>query len=210
MEGYSLKQYQAVIFDMDGTLLDSHRMVVDSLTAFAEENGLGVTDELLKLGFGCTSDTFMEAIGMPDPPASSRRWREIMRSMLDKVVLFDGVAEVLAAPIRRGVVTSQVRPELEINIERHQLNGFFEVMVTADSTPYQKPHPRPLLYCLEKMQLSPEAALFVGDSNYDYECALAAGVDFGLASWGADDSALFPKATYLFAHPTDILPLVAG
>lgn len=183
-------------------------MVIDSLTLFAQERGMEMTDKLLDIGFGCTSDTFMEEIGMPDPPAASQRWRDIMRGMLDLVVLFDGVEQVLAAPLRRGVVTSQVRPELEMNVRRLHLEGKFECMVTADSTPYQKPHPRPLLYCLEQMQLSPEDVLFVGDSYYDYDCARAAGVHFGLASWGSDDPALFPEAQYILRTPAEILSLV--
>lgn len=199
------KTYRALILDMDGTLLNSEKVVLDSLAMLAEEYSLQLTPAQYRAGLGCTAENLMTDLGLADPIRAAGRWREIMVGMLDDIPLFDGTEPVLVAPIRRGVVTSQTREELDCNMARLHIAHRFECTVTVDDTPYQKPHPRPLLYCLERMGLSVEDALFVGDSVYDYECALAAGVDFGLATWGAKDIDQFPLAAFQFRSPPDML-----
>lgn len=204
------KIYQALILDMDGTLLNSKKMVTESLTLLAKEYGISLTPAQYLRGFGCTAETLMEELGLPHPDRAADRWRAIMEDMLGDVPLFAGVDQVLAAPIRRGVVTSQTREELTRNLERLSLEGAFEYTVTVDDTPFHKPHPRPLLHCLERMEVGPEEALFVGDSSYDYGCAKAAGVDFGVATWGADKADHFPGATHRFQAPPDMVRYIAS
>lgn len=202
------KKYRALILDMDGTLLNSGKMVRHSLDMLGAEAGIRLTEEQHRRGLGCTATTLMEELGFADPAAAAEHWREIMDDMLDEVPLYEGVQEVLNAPVRRGVVTSQTRSELARNLGRLHIEDRFEHTVTVDDTPYTKPHPAPLLHCLEQMGLAREEALFVGDSEYDYGCAQAAGVDFGLATWGADNIAEFENALYLFREPPEMLEVV--
>lgn len=202
------KQYRALILDMDGTLLDSHSMVMRSFRQLAEEYGIEPTERHYSLAFGSVAEDLMVELGLDDPNRAAERWREIMVDMLDTVPLFAGAQALLAAPIRRGVVTSQCSDELARNLGRLGIGGLFEFTVSVDATPYCKPHPRPLLYCLEQMGLEPQQALFVGDSNFDYGCAKSAGVDFGLACWGAEHPDGFPDAEHHFQTPEEILELI--
>lgn len=202
------KKYRALILDMDGTLLNSKEMVSRSLDMLAAEYGIALTAEQRRRGFGCTAITLMEELRMVDPKAAAERWRVIMDDMLDEVPLYDGVPEVLAAAVRRGIVTSQTRGELTRNLGRLHIEDRFECTVTVDDVTYTKPHPQPLLRCLERMGLSAEDALYVGDSEYDYGCARDAGVDFGLATWGAENIAEFENALYLFRSPPEMLEVI--
>lgn len=202
------KMYRALILDMDGTLLNSSEMVLRSLDTLAAERGFSLSPEQRRQGLGCSAIVLMRDMGLGDPEGAAARWREIMEGMLDEVPLYEGAGEVLSAPIRRGLVTSQSRGELTRNLSRLHIEDSFECTVTVDDTPYSKPHPAPLLHCLEQMGVTPGDALFVGDSEYDYGCAQAAGVDFGLATWGADNIAEFENALYLFRDLPEILEVI--
>lgn len=202
--------YQALILDVDGTLLNSEPMIIATLPALLEEYGVPYTPDLLHRSIGCPSEQFMEQCGLGDrAEEATRRWISMMAQQLDKMELFDGVQAVLDAPIRRGVVTSQARVELVANFHCQGITDRFEATVCLDDTPFSKPHPRPLLYCLEQMALSPQDVLFVGDTQYDRLCAQAAGVDFALALWGAGSPTGFEDATYILDHPEQLLALVA-
>lgn len=197
-------RYQALILDMDGTLLNSKQMVRDSLRQLAVDYHLApLTEEHFVMAYGCETGVLMEHLGLPLSAAD--RWREIMSEMLQQVPLYSGVSQVLDAPIRRGLVTSQTRQELIANMRIHHMQDVFEHTVSVNDTPHAKPHPLPLQSCIEAMQLQADEALFVGDSVYDYECALAAGVDFGLACWGAEDDTLFEHSSYFFRQPEEML-----
>lgn len=201
--------YKALILDMDGTLLNSEEMVLVSLREVMAEYGVAITPVQEKMSLGCTAETLMQELGLGERSEEvAERWRVIMGDRLHRVLLYDGCDLVLDAPLRRGVVTSQVRGELSANLARLHIANRFEFTVCADELPFQKPHPEPLLHCLRKMGIRREEALFVGDSVYDMGCALAAGVDFGLALWGAGDAAEFAQAKYVFRHPEDILAYI--
>lgn len=200
--------YKALILDMDGTLMNSEKMVHDSLEILLADYGVTLTPEQKKMSIGCTSDTLMAELGLPAAEVSER-WRELMSGMLHQVGLFDDVDVLLKAPIRRGIVTSEVRRELEINMNRLHMVGSVEFTVCADELPHQKPHPQPLLHCVKSMGLRSEDVLYVGDTEYDIQCAAAAGVDFGLALWGAKSAEGFEQARYIFRHPAEILPYIA-
>lgn len=197
--------YKALILDMDGTLLNSEKMVLDSLEILLADYQITLTPEQKRMSIGCTSDTLMAELGLPRAEEMSMRWRELMSGMLDKVGLFEGTEAVLNAPIRRGIVTSEVRGELDINLQRLGIADKIEFSVCADELPYQKPHPQPLLHCIASMGLAPEEVLFVGDTDYDIRCAAAAGVDFGLAYWGAKSTEGFGAARYIFQKPEEML-----
>lgn len=201
--------YRALILDMDGTIINTRKIVLDSLDVLAEEWDLNLTHEQRMRSLGCTSETFMAELGqMEHADELSHRWRQLMASMLDRIELFGGFGEVLGAPIRMGIVTNETNAELKENLRHLRLGGVFEYTVCADDLPHQKPHPLPLLHCIGAMGLEPREALFVGDTLYDMECAQAAGVDFGLALWGAGNADGFGKADYLFREPRQILAYI--
>ena len=70
-----------------------------------------------------------------------------------------------------------------------------------------KPHPEPLLKCIEKLNLKPEEVIYIGDAQSDYEASKNAHIDFGLAKWGSVATQEIP-ATLVFKQPKDLLRLL--
>ena len=85
------------------------------------------------------------------------------------------------------------------------LSSYFEEMITADDTTKHKPHPEPLLSCMERLNAPPSKTIYIGDSIYDMQSAKAAGIKFGLALWGAKTTEKFDSADYIFKQPIDII-----
>ena len=120
---------------------------------------------------------------------------------------FEGMGEILQdlkdAGLRLGIVTSRTRDEFKKSVERYDFIRNFEVIICADDTKKHKPAPEPILAALDKMQIAPSRALYVGDSSYDMACAKAAGADGALALWGAHEVEKIPSV-YRLKAPGDI------
>lgn len=205
-------KYEALVLDMDGTIIDSLKAVTDSLEETASAWNLTLTDELIRLAMFSSAREFK--LALPHEIDSDRFMRDLeecTKAHFLKVKIFPGMEKVFQAPIKRGIVTSESHEELLYNLNRLGFSStLFEALVGADDTPYEKPHPYPLLHCLKRMNTEPCRALFVGDSVNDIRCANAAGVDFGLALWGAatPEQDKFKSAAYLLKQPEDILELL--
>lgn len=82
-----------------------------------------------------------------------------------------------------------------------------DAAILAEDTTKHKPDPEPLLKCLEKLQLSSNKVIYIGDSSSDQEAANNASIDFGYAKWGSVSS--FPlNSKYIFDKPIDLLKLI--
>ncbi|MEG0450304.1 MAG: HAD hydrolase-like protein, partial [Lysinibacillus sp.] len=75
-------------------------------------------------------------------------------------------------------------------------------------TEKHKPHPEPLLVCLEGLHATKNEAVYIGDSIYDMQCANSAGVKFALALWGSKTTNGFESADYVLNAPKDILNII--
>lgn len=181
-------RYKYVIFDIDGTLIDSSRAIELGLRAMAREVlGRPLTDEEAARGMGLPAPQALEAMGMAGSDQNVRLWLDRMFEHWDSVSLFDGVVPMLDALGERGctlaLVTADTAYEMSHGFARFGLMDRFAAVVTADDTQGCKPDPEPLEKCLSLLGARPEEALYVGDGLGDVRCAEAAGVDFALACW---------------------------
>ena len=108
---------------------------------------------------------------------------------------------------RLGIVTSKTRIQLGRSFVNYSIYPCFEHIICEDDTPFHKPDPRPLLECINRFHANPTSTLFIGDTFSDSECAHHAGIDFGLASWGCQDSASI-KTDVVLNSPEDLLKYV--
>ena len=102
-----------------------------------------------------------------------------------------------------GIVTSKTYQEYYSDFEPLGLADYFSTIVCADDTDEHKPQAAPLVAYLAKAHVSPENALYIGDSIYDIQCANNAGVDSGLVLWSNNVSNPI-RADYYFKTPNDI------
>ena len=190
--------YDLVIFDWDGTLMDSTRLIARSLQSACVDVGVRVpTDReaLFVIGLNM-QDTF--SLVAPDTDEATRRllaerYRHHFLANEHEAPLYPGVepmlSELHARGLRLAVATGKARRGLERALDATGLRAWFEATRCADEG-FAKPHPGMLLMLLEMTGVEPGRALMVGDTTHDLELAANAGVDAVAVSYGAHDEEL--------------------
>lgn len=177
--------YRLLVFDWDGTLMDSIGSIVECARAAAIELGIEpAPEEVMRsavgLGLADTIERLLPGAG-PDEArrmvdAYRRHWVDTYRQ---RPRLYPRTAEVLDQLAREGYVlalaTGKGRRGLDHDLAATGLAGRFAVTRTADEAP-SKPHPRMLLDVLEELGAGPAESLMIGDSRWDLEMARNAGV----------------------------------
>lgn len=206
-----MNRYRHIIFDLDGTLLDTEEAIIDSLKDTVREilhKEMAANE--LKFALGIPGKTTLQKLGITDDLQSAiAKWNTNLLKYKSAIRLFDGVAELLPALKTSGhalgIVTSKTRNEYAEDFASHfDVSGYFDTVICADDTALHKPHPDPLLAYLAATGITAHEAIYIGDSIYDSLCARSAGVDFGHATWGCP-TADITGAKYIFKTPADIL-----
>jgi mannitol-1-/sugar-/sorbitol-6-phosphatase len=167
--------FEGVIFDMDGTLIDSTPAVVRAWAAWASEYGLPPID--LRMHHGTPSASVVRAV-MPEHlhEAGMRRITELEIADLHDVVVLPGTVEALTslASAKNAIATSCTVPLAKARIAAAQLVPP-SVLVTADDVVHGKPHPEPFLEAARRLGVDPRRCLVVEDAPQGLEAARAAG-----------------------------------
>jgi len=172
-------EIRAVLFDWDGTLLDSYH--ADSQAYLALFRKMGIDWGLAELTAHYSPDWYSvyRAAGLPRRhwDEADRTWREHYAQ--HKPQLISGARRVLAALGRRhrlGLVTSGDRSRVTRQLREFRLTTLFGARVCGGDTAQRKPHPAPLQLALRRMRLDPRVCVYVGDSPEDLQMARRAGV----------------------------------
>ncbi|MFA5443684.1 MAG: HAD family hydrolase [Bacteroidales bacterium] len=200
-----------IVFDVDGTLLDSEQTGMVSLQqTIRSELGKDMTLEELYPYFGIPSFQAVLKLGFEDPEKAAALWEENFQALTYLTRPFDGIEQVLESLYKKGVVmgviTSRNRPEFDSDRHLSEWMHYFTLTVCAEDAPRHKPAPDPMWLFLEKTGADPTKVLFVGDTYNDQLCAHAAGTSFALALWGTRNGIDIPAEFYL-EHPRDLLTL---
>lgn len=199
-----------VIYDLDGTLVDSKDDLADSVNAMLVRLGLPERDRATIHGFiGEGAERLIRrSLGPAHQdryPEAAPVWREEYRSRLLRTTrLYDGVAEVLLLPpANRGVLTNKPG-----GFAREILSGLgvadaFRAVLGGDEGP-RKPAPDGLLGLCAALGVAPDRALLVGDSAVDLETGRAAGVRVCAVTWGLGEHAALAGADYLCRTPSEL------
>jgi len=178
-----ITQKSVILFDLDGTLIDSTEAILDSFRrSFAELGGRYPGDEEVKALVGHPLTEMYRSYGVPEERVAEyvecykAHYRRVHTL---KTVLLPGAREAveLAASFARpGVVTTKTGKYSRELLEHFGLMGCFEVLIGSEDVRRHKPHPEPLLTALERMGGHTEHAWMIGDTCLDMEAARAAGV----------------------------------
>lgn len=185
-----------VVFDCDGTLVDSQHLIIDAMhRAFASEGlappepqairhivGLALDKAIARLSGGL--DATMVARLVDGYKAA---FTELRQDPGVREALFPGAREALirieAAGCVLGIATGKSRRGLIATLERYELTDYFVTVQTADDAP-SKPHPEMLYRAMTEAGARPEETTLVGDTVYDIEMATNAGVAALGVAWG--------------------------
>lgn len=186
-----MKTYRHLVFDIDGTLIDTENAVLHSLQKALRREHIDMPLSQLRFSLGIPGSEALKRFDLPDRQETLDYWDACFRDFLDEIRPFDGIVELLKRlrerGVRLGVVTSKTRIELAQDFLALGLESYFEVIVTADETVRHKPDGEPMLKYLELAQAQKTETLYIGDSGYDLDCARNAGCDSALAMWGRSD-----------------------
>jgi pyrophosphatase PpaX len=183
-------RFPVVLFDLDGTLIDSGAMILDSFrhatrTVLRRE----FPDEVLGAAVG--GSTLREQMRLLDEERADelvRVYREhnlpLHRDLQACAGVLDALEQLRGEGRRLGIVTSKRHPTIELAFAVLPLRDFFDVVVATENTERHKPHPDPVLTALERLGARPEEAAYVGDSPFDVQAARAAGVFAVAVTWG--------------------------
>lgn len=193
----------AVLFDWDGTLVDSAEVSYRSFLRLFQSYGLAFDREAFAATYSPNWIRTYEAVGLPESDWTEADARWVAFYAEERSELIPGAAEALArlrAGRRRlGLVTSGDRSRVRGELQRFGLDALFEAVVCGQDVIQRKPHPEGLLLALGQMGVAPVDAAYVGDSPEDVGMARTAGA-FSVGVPGT-----FPNREDLVASRPDLL-----
>ena len=183
-------RFPVVLFDLDGTLVDSAAIILGSFH-HATETVLQrrFPDEQIRSQIGGTN--LVHQMQLLDPERSDelvRVYREHNDPQYSELACFPGMLDVLARLTDEGrrlaIVTAKRKHTVDLVFEGAEIAGYFDVVVGSDDTERHKPDPEPVLKALELLDARPADAAYVGDSPFDMAAAKGAGVFAVAVGWG--------------------------
>jgi HAD superfamily hydrolase (TIGR01549 family) len=204
----------AVVFDMDGTVLDSSRTVPAAYAAaILELSGRRCSDEEIigEYGAGPAAALLSRFIGRAATDADVECWIGHLQTLSDRTAVYAGIPEALtrlaSAGLRLGIFTGATRRAAELQLAHTDLRGHFEVVVGSDEITSVKPAPDGIFRACELLGVSPMRTAYVGDALNDLLCAQAADAVPVAAAWGHLFDPTAP-AQLTAATPQDLLTLL--
>ncbi len=191
-------KFKAVIFDLDGTLLNTLGDISDSVNFALEKNGLSPysEEEYRKMvGHGLKS-LVREALGSDNTDLQDRVYKQLMvyyrENCINRTSIYDGIPELLDILTDRGVsmsILSNKEDELVQKITAKLLSGWkFEYIQGTKTDIARKPDPQAALIAVNRMNSTIENTLFIGDSEVDIQTAKNAGLKSAAVCWGFRDT----------------------
>ena len=178
--------YSTIIFDIDGTLINTEQAVLNSLQKLLKSNydrDMDLTELAFVLGIpGAVS---LKQLGIHDDEIdyANNSWNAFMRDYQHTIHVYEGIQQLITSlskhSVTMGVVTSKTKKEFVDDFSPFGLHYDIHYAVCADDTELHKPNPEPLLKFLEISGAKAEESIYIGDTIYDSQCAKDAGVDFG-------------------------------
>jgi pyrophosphatase PpaX len=210
-------RYPTVLFDLDGTLIDSGAMILASFrhatrTVLARE----IPDAELAAAVG--GSTIYEQMAVFDADRVDElveAYRAHNTPLHDDLEAFEGVHDLLAGLKGEGrtlgIVTAKRRRTVDLAFRVLELAPYFDAVVAAEDTERHKPHPEPVLEALRRLRSDADEAAFVGDSPFDVGAGKAAGVFSVGVSWGglhSEERLLEAGADVIVHSPAELLDVL--
>ncbi len=187
------KRYEVLVFDWDGTLVDSTTLIADAILRAAAQLGIPVPDraqasQVIGLGLAQALARVVPELAPERIPEFAAAYHAHFRQGEDQIRLFPGVEAMLgnleARGVRLAVATGKTRAGLARSLASTGLAARFCALRCADQT-QPKPHPAMLLELAQELEVAASDMLMIGDTTHDLQMAASAGVASVAVSYGA-------------------------
>ena len=221
-----MPKLEAIVWDLDGTLVDSAPDLRTALNAVLEKRGffthsLETVRGMIGAGVPKLVERGFNAVGVRPDSAQLHALVELFKAeyktcATDLTRPYPGVVEALEQirklKIPMGLCTNKPEAFTRQILEGLGLLRFFGSVVGGDTTSRRKPDPLPLLTCLQGLEAEPAASLMIGDSAHDVHAAHAAGVTVGVVPWGYRSAPVEDLGADFIVHDLAVLPelILAG
>ena len=207
-----MKKYKAILYDIDGTILNTLDMnMIPLLQIIKEETGEEWSFfEVLKYA-SLPGMKVMEELQIMNKEKTYDRWVQYVNEYEKGATLYEGF-EVIFPTFQKhflqAVVSAKTRAQYQIDFISKGYDQYMQCAILADDTQRHKPDPQPLLECIKRLGIKPHEALYVGDAYTDYIAAKRAHIDFALATWSNIVDVDIDDAAFIFSTPLDLLCLI--
>ncbi|MBY0009631.1 pyrophosphatase PpaX [Paenibacillus typhae] len=206
-----------VLFDLDGTIVNTNELIINSFMHALKENNLPpLSREQIIPHMGTTLQQQISTFtGLVDTSVLEKSYRAYNNAHHDELIasfprVNETMDELLRRGIKLGIVTTKIRPTTLRALEMFDLLKYMETIVTVNDVEHAKPHPEPVLTALRNLNADPQRTLMVGDSAVDIQSAQAAGVRVAGVSWSLKGEETLRKyhPDYIIQDMTDLLTIV--
>jgi pyrophosphatase PpaX len=183
-------RFPVVLFDLDGTIVDSGWMILESFRhATRTVLGREIPDEVLlaRVGSGHLEDQMRE-FDAEKAEELAHVYRQHYAPLHSELEAFPGMLDLLerldGEGRKLGIVSAKRHDVVELAFEALGFGGLMDVVVGSDGAPRGKPHPDQILVALDRLAAEPDRTAYVGDAPFDIAAAKAAGVHAIGVTWG--------------------------
>ena len=211
-----MPKFRGVFFDLDGTLLDTTPLIVQSFQyAFQTHYQRAVTLEDIQPYMGKPLRAAMDVMAPGEEDAVIATYRAVNNLHHDQLAgVFDGVPEVIrslyAADVKLAIVTSKTSSMARRGLRLFDLEQYFSAVIGLEETVRHKPEPEPVLTALQATNLSASECIMVGDSSHDLLSGRSAGLKTAAVRWSQVPwvDLLTVNPDYVLETMTDLLQIV--
>lgn len=207
---------KALLFDFDGTLLNTNDLIIQTFMHVLEERfpGQYQPEDCLRFIGPSLTETFEELTPdeVEEMTLKYRKWN--LEHHDELVTEFDGVIETLeelrALGIRLAIVSTKRRDTIKRGLSLMGASDYFEFLVGIDDVKNVKPDPEPVLLAIEKLGVEKEDVMMIGDNYHDILAGKNAGVKTAGVAWSLKGEAYLRefRPDYILLHMSDLLTIV--
>ncbi len=206
-----MKNFDGIIFDVDGTLTSTHNLIFSSFRKIGEKYlGRTLNDAEIASHFGPPEDTILKEWGKENFEEAKRDYYKFYSDNHQLAKLYPGIKEVLqlikSRDILTAIFTGKGRTAAGITLVKFGINDYFDMIITGDDVVNHKPNAEGIINFLDNFHLNREKVLMIGDHPQDIYAARSAGVKVASALWDsyAVEKVLSLKSDYVFYKVGDL------
>jgi len=207
-----MRKYKAIIYDVDGTLIDTLKMNMFPLLKILHEEGFKefTYESVLKYA-SYPGRKVLDELGIMNRDEVYARWVKYVNEYEEGASIYPSIIDLLkqveSMGIIQAVVSAKTYNQYRIDVVSKGLDSFMKCRVLAEDTDKHKPDPEPLLKCCELLDLMPHEVCYVGDTYSDYRASQNANIDFFYAKWNGLHDDMIMDVVEL-NHPLELIELI--